>query len=68
MCFATAAALVSELIEARDDKHLLRFQKQLASYELLIVDELCYVPLSKIGLVTSNLPFEEHRRTRAIRK
>ena len=47
--FTTAAALVSELIEARDDKHLLRFQKQLASYELLIVDELGYVPLSKTG-------------------
>jgi DNA replication protein DnaC len=47
--FTTAAALVSELIEARDDKHLLRFQKLLASYELLIVDELGYVPLSKIG-------------------
>ena len=47
--FTTAAALVSELIEARDDKHLLRFQKQLASYELLIVDELGYVPLSKSG-------------------
>jgi DNA replication protein DnaC len=47
--FITAAALVSELIEARDDKHLLRFQKQLASYELLIVDELGYVPLSKSG-------------------
>jgi DNA replication protein DnaC len=45
----SAAALVSELIEARDDKHLLRFQKQLASYELLIVDELGYVPLSKSG-------------------
>jgi hypothetical protein len=37
--FTTAAALVSELIEARDEKHLLRFQKQLAVYELLIVDE-----------------------------
>ena len=47
--FITAAALVSELIEARDEKHLLRFQKQLASYELLIVDELGYVPLSKTG-------------------
>jgi DNA replication protein DnaC len=45
----TAAALVSELIEARDDKHLQRFQKLLASYELLIVDELGYVPLSKSG-------------------
>jgi len=47
--FTTAAALVGELIEARDDKHLLRFQKQLASYELLIVDELGYVSLSKSG-------------------
>src|SRR6201998_3583231 len=47
--FTTAAALVSELIEARDEKHLLRFQKLLSSYELLIVDELGYVPLSKSG-------------------
>ena len=42
-------ALVSELIEARDEKHLLRFQKLLASYELLNVDELGFVPLSKTG-------------------
>ena len=47
--FTTAAALVSELIEARDEKHLLRLQKQLAAYELLIVDELGFVPLSKTG-------------------
>ena len=47
--FTTASALVSELIEARDEKHLLRFQKLLASYELLIVDELGFVPLSKTG-------------------
>ena len=49
--FTTAAALVSELIEARDDKHLLRFQKLLTSYELLIVDELGYVPLSRRDVV-----------------
>src|ERR1019366_4372329 len=42
--FTTTAALVSELIEARDEKKLLRFQKQIASYELLIVDELGFVP------------------------
>ena len=41
--------MVSELIEARDDKKLLRFQKQIASYELLIVDELGFVHLSKTG-------------------
>jgi DNA replication protein DnaC len=47
--FTTASALVSELIEARDEKKLLRFQKQIASYQLLIVDELGFVPLSKTG-------------------
>jgi len=33
----------------RDEKKLIRFQKQIASYELLIVDELGFVPLSKTG-------------------
>jgi DNA replication protein DnaC len=47
--FTTAAALVHELMEARDEKRLLRLQKLLASSELLIVDELGFVPLSKIG-------------------
>jgi DNA replication protein DnaC len=47
--FTTAAAIVHELMEARDEKRLLRFQKQMASYELLIVDELGFVPLSKTG-------------------
>jgi hypothetical protein len=35
--------------EARDEKRLLRLQRQLASYKLLIVDELGYVPLSQTG-------------------
>ena len=35
--------------EARDDKQPLRFQKKLATYKLLIVDELGFVPLSKTG-------------------
>ena len=47
--FTTAAALVHELMEARDEKRLLRFQKQLAKQDLLIVDELGFVPLSKTG-------------------
>jgi DNA replication protein DnaC len=47
--FTTAAALVHELIEARDEKRLLRYQKSLARQELLIVDELGFVPLSKTG-------------------
>jgi DNA replication protein DnaC len=47
--FTTAAALVHELIEARDEKRLLRLQRQLATYKLLIIDELGYVPLSTAG-------------------
>ena len=49
MRFITAASLVHELIEARDEKNLLRLQKQLASQDLLIIDELGFVPLSKTG-------------------
>ncbi len=47
--FVTAASLVHELIEAKDEKRLIRYQKQLTRYELLIVDELGFVPLSKSG-------------------
>jgi DNA replication protein DnaC len=47
--FTTAAALVHELIEARDEKRLLRLQRQLAAYKLLVIDELGYVPLSQTG-------------------
>ena len=47
--FTTAASLVHELMEARDEKRLLRFQKHLLRQELLIVDELGFVPLSKTG-------------------
>ena len=47
--FTAAAAIVHELMEARDEKQLLRLQRQLAAYKLLIVDELGYVPLSQTG-------------------
>src|ERR1035438_7519391 len=46
--FTTAAALVNELIEARDEKRLLRYQRN-PRQELLIVDELGFVPMSKTG-------------------
>ena len=47
--FITAASLVHELIEAVDERRLQRFQKQLTSQNLLIIDELGFVPLSKTG-------------------
>lgn len=47
--FTTAASLAHELIEAKDERRLMRFQKMLAGFELLIIDELGFVPLSKSG-------------------
>ena len=47
--FVTAASLVHELMEARDEKRLLRLQRHLAKVKLLIIDELGFVPLSKTG-------------------
>ena len=36
-------------MEARDERRLLRLQKQMVSHKLLIIDELGVVPLSKTG-------------------
>ena len=47
--FTAAAALVHELMETRDERRLLRLQKQLVKHKLLIIDELGFVPLSKTG-------------------
>jgi len=47
--FTTASALVHELLEANTERRLLRLQKQLSGYKLLIIDELGYVPLSTTG-------------------
>jgi DNA replication protein DnaC len=57
--FTTAAGLVHELLEARDERRLLRLQRQLEAYKLLIVDELGYVPLSTTG---AELLFETFSR------
>ena len=47
--FTTAAALVHELMEARDEKRLLNLQRQLSRLCLLIIDEQGFVPLSPTG-------------------
>ena len=47
--FATASALVHQLMEANDERRLLNLQKKLARFKLLIIDELGFVPLSKTG-------------------
>jgi DNA replication protein DnaC len=47
--FTTASALVSEMMEARDERRLLHLQKQMAGYKLLIIDELGFVPSRRPG-------------------
>ena len=47
--FTTAAALVHELMEARDERRLLNLPRQRSRLSLLLVDELGFVPLSRTG-------------------
>jgi DNA replication protein DnaC len=47
--FTTGYALANELIEAYNDKELSRIIKRYSRYDLLILDELGYVPFSQKG-------------------
>jgi len=47
--FFRATELVTTLIEARDERTFLRLKTQLAKLDLLVLDELGYVPASKVG-------------------
>lgn len=47
--FYTAAGLVNELTEARDERRLLRFQAQLLKQDLVVLDEVGFVPFSVQG-------------------
>ena len=49
VAFTTAASLVTQLLEARDERRLLKLQRDLQTMRLLIIDELGYVPLSSTG-------------------
>lgn len=47
--FVTGCGLVNELVEAQEERVLSRLLKRYASYDLLILDELGYVPFSTRG-------------------
>ncbi len=47
--FFTAAALVNTYIEARQEKSILRLEGHIKRCDLVIVDELGYVPFDRIG-------------------
>lgn len=47
--FVTCYGLVNELIEAREERSLQRLLKRYSRYDLLILDELGYIPFSREG-------------------
>ncbi len=49
VAFFTAAGLAHQLMEARDERRLLKLQAQFAAVKLLIIDEIGNVPLSQTG-------------------
>ena len=49
MRFYRVTELATLLLEAREERQLARMRSQLAKLDLLILDELGYVPASKVG-------------------
>ncbi|WP_417382873.1 IS21-like element helper ATPase IstB [Gimesia sp.] len=47
--FYQVTELITQLMEAREQRELTRLKKQIAKLDLLILDELGYVPASKLG-------------------
>lgn len=47
--FYTATGMVTTLLERREERQLQRFNRQLEGLELIVLDELGYIPFSKAG-------------------
>jgi DNA replication protein DnaC len=47
--YVKVTELITQLMEAREERVLLRLRKQFSKLDVLILDELGYVPASKIG-------------------
>ena len=60
VAFTTAAALVNQLLEARDERRRLKLQRELGAVKRLIIDELGYVPLSPTGAERLFETFSQH--------
>lgn len=73
--FVTAAALVNEMVEAKQNSQVRRVMARWQRYEPIVIDEVGYVPLADVGqslfqviseraeraalILTTNLPFSE---------
>ena len=49
VCDSTAAALVNELVEAKNQNQLRRAMARWLRYQVIAIDEVGYVPLAEIG-------------------
>src|SRR5262249_48098038 len=47
--FYRVTELATQLLEAREERHLGRLRSRLAKLDLLVLDELGYVPASQVG-------------------
>jgi len=47
--FFTASGLANLYREAREERHVLKLEKQIQSHDVIIVDELGYIPLDRHG-------------------
>ncbi len=47
--FFRVTELITQLLEAKEERQLLRYRQQLNKLDLLVLDELGYVPASKAG-------------------
>ena len=70
--FTTAAGLVNELVEAKQQLQVRRVLARWERYDVIAIDEVGYVPLAEVGaeviadraekaavILTTNLPFSE---------
>ena len=49
MRFYRVTELVTQLLEAREERQLSRIRGQLSKLDVLVLDELGYVPMGKAG-------------------
>ncbi len=47
--FFTASGLVNAFVEAREERHITRLENHIRRHDLIIIDELGYIPLDRVG-------------------
>jgi DNA replication protein DnaC len=55
--FFRVTELITLLMEAKEEKQLLRFRKQIKQLNLIVLDELGYVPTGKVDSARRHLPY-----------